>query len=80
MSVALTDTPFDVARRQVELVRQASTARRFESARSLTRTVSALSKRALQRRNPGATAAEIDRAFAELHYGAELVNRLLGAR
>ncbi len=66
--------------RQVELVRGASVARRFESARSLTRTVAALSRRALRRRNPEATEAEIDRAFADLHYGTDLVNRLMGAR
>jgi hypothetical protein len=78
--VALTDTPPEVVRQQVELVQRASTARRFESARSLTRTVSALSMRALRRRNPDATKSEIDRLFAELHYGTELVNRLMGAR
>ena len=78
--MALTDIPPEVVRQQVELVQQASTARRFESARSLTRTVSALSMRALRRRNPEASKLEIDRMFAELHYGAELVNRLMGAR
>ena len=77
--MALTDTSSDVARRQVELVRQASPARRFATARSLTRTVAALSMRALRRRNPSASEAEIHRLFAELHYGTELVNRLLGA-
>ena len=78
--MAVTDTSSEMMRRQVDLVRQASVAGRFATARSLTLTVSALSKRALRRRNPGASEDEINRAFAELHYGAELVNRLLGAR
>ena len=76
----MTDTPPSVVARQVELVRQASAARRFGTTRSLTRTVVELSRRALRRRSPGATELEIDRAFAELHYGPELVNRLLGSR
>ena len=78
--MAVTDTSFEMMRRQVDLVRQASVACRFASARSLTWTVSALSKRGLRRRNPGASEDEINRAFAELHHGAELVNRLLGVR
>ena len=80
MRVAISDTSPAIMLRQVELVRGASAARRFESARSLTRTVTALSRRALRRRNPDATEAEIDRAFAELHYGTDLVERLMGAR
>ncbi|MHC4938646.1 MAG: hypothetical protein ACYTHK_06730 [Planctomycetota bacterium] len=65
-------------RRQVELVRGASVARRFAMVRSLTGTVASLSRRALRRRRPDATEAEIDRAFVELHYGSEIARRLLG--
>ena len=79
MRVAVSDTPSKMLHRQADLVREASVARRFESARSLTMTVTALSRRALRRRYPGASKAEIDRAFAELHYGTDLVERLLGA-
>ena len=78
MHAMITDTSAEALARQVELVRAASVARRFETARSLTRIVAALSRRALRRRNPDATEAEIDRAFAELHYGAALVRRLMG--
>jgi hypothetical protein len=72
------DTHPDVADRQVELMRSASAARRFAAVRSLTGTVAMLSRRALRRRHPDATEAEIDRAFAELHYGSDLVERLMG--
>ena len=78
--MTVSDTAPTILLRQVELVRQATVARRFQSARSLTRTVTALSRRALRRRNPDATEAELDRAFAELHYGTDLVERLMGAR
>ena len=75
-----TDTHPEAMRRQVALVRRASTARRFETVRSLTRTVAALSRRALRRRQPEATELEIDRAFVELHYGSALAGRLMGER
>ena len=66
--------------RQIELLRAAGPARRFAVARSLTRTVGSLSRRALRRRHPGATEAELNRMFVELHYGADLARRLMGDR
>lgn len=74
------DTHPAVAERQVELMRRAGVARRFAAVRSLTGTVAMLSRRALRRRRPDASEAEIDRAFAELHYGPALVERLMGPR
>jgi len=76
--MAVTDTHPDVAARQVELLRAANPARRFALARSLTRTVIMLSRRALRRRRPHATEKELDREFVELHYGEEVARRLLG--
>lgn len=64
--------------RQIELLRAAGPARRFGVARSLTRTVCALSRRAIRRRHPDATEAELNRMFVELHCGAELARRLMG--
>lgn len=72
------DTHPDALKYQIGLLRAAGPARRFGVARSLTRTVGALSRRALQRRRPDATKAELDRAFVELHYGTALARRLLG--
>ncbi|MFQ5843749.1 MAG: hypothetical protein ACE5JG_02050 [Planctomycetota bacterium] len=76
--MSVDDTHPACAARQVELLRAAGAARRFELARSLTRTVAALSRRALRRRLPGAGEEELDRAFVELHYGREIARRLLG--
>jgi hypothetical protein len=79
-AMAVTDTHPDVAARQIELLRSASPARRAALARSLTRTVITLSRRALRRRRPHATERELDRAFVELHYGDETARRLLGKK
>ena len=49
---------------------------RWEAARDLTRTVVEFSRRALRRRYPEATQAELDRMFVTLHYGDD-VARLL---
>ena len=76
----MSDTSPAALARQVELMRAAGPARRFGLACSLTHTVCELSRRALRRRNPDATKAELDRAFAELHYGEALVRRLMGDR
>jgi hypothetical protein len=72
-----TDTHPEAMRRQVELMRRAGMAGRFAAVRSLTRTVAGLSRRALRRRRPRATEAEIDRAFVALHYGEALARRLM---
>ena len=76
--MAVTDTNPKARECQLELMRRASTAEKIGAVRSLTRTVATLSRRALRRRRPDATEAEIDRAFVELHYGAELAQKLLG--
>jgi len=78
--VTPTDTHPEALRNQIELLRRASVAQRFGAVRSLSRTVAYLSRRALRRRRPDATEAEIDRAFVALHYGEALAKRLLGER
>ncbi|MFQ5742206.1 MAG: hypothetical protein ACE5HV_01320 [Acidobacteriota bacterium] len=75
-TVASSDTHPEAARQQVELMRQATVARRFGAARSLSTTVAELSRRALRRRMPGATDTEIGLAFVALHYGDELARRV----
>jgi hypothetical protein len=72
------DTHHTASQLQVSLMRAAGPRRRLAVARSLTRQVGMLSRRALRRRNPDASSSELDRAFAELHYGDALVRRLLG--
>ncbi len=64
---------------QVVLTRAAGAARRFGVARWLTRAVGALSPRALNRRHPGATDVDLDRAFVESRgAGAEAAGRASG--
>jgi hypothetical protein len=70
--VAVTDTHPEALAHQVELLRNATVAQRFAATRSLTRTVTSLSRRALRRRMPGASDEEIGLAFVALHYGEGL--------
>ena len=74
--MATDDTHPSMRAKQIELLRAAGPVRRLALARSLTRTAVALSRRALRMRNPGASQAELDRMFVELHYGKD-VARLL---
>ncbi len=70
------DTPFDVEKVQVELLRRATTARRFGLARSLSQTTIQLARRAIRRSRPCASEEEVDLAFVALHYGPDLAERL----
>ena len=70
------DTHPEMARKQIELLRQASVARRFQLARSLTMPAIELSRRAIRRARPGASERELQIEFVRLHYGADLAERL----
>lgn len=70
------DTHPEIERKQIELLRQATVARRFQLARSLTRTAIELSRRALRRARPGASERELQIEFVRLHYGDDLADRL----
>jgi hypothetical protein len=65
-----------MARKQIELLRQASTAQRFARVRSMSQSAVQLARRAIRRTMPDATEQEVQLAFVELHYGAELAQRL----
>jgi hypothetical protein len=70
------DTHPEMARAQLDLLRRAGCGRRAALARSLSRTVIDLSRREMANRMPGATAREIDLAWVEHNYGAELAGRV----
>lgn len=70
------DTSPEAEQVQAELLRNASTARRFQLAQSLSRMTIQLSRRALRRAHPDATEREIDLAFVELHYGHALASQV----
>ena len=61
---------------QTELLRQASPAQRLAVARSLSRTVIGLSRRAMARANPSLSPVELDLLFVEIHYGREIARSL----
>lgn len=61
---------------QIELLRRAGTAGRFALARSLSASVIALSRAAIQKRHPELDESEVLLRFVELHYGDDLSQRV----
>jgi len=61
---------------QIELIRRLSVAQRISMVRSLSRTTTYLSRRAIRRANPSLSEREVNLLFVELHYGKDLAQRL----
>lgn len=61
---------------QLELLREAGTARRAALARSLSESVITLARAAIARRSPGQSELEVNLRFVDLHYGRELGERV----
>ena len=61
---------------QLQLLRQATPAKRFGIMCSLSQTMAALSRRAIRRANPDYSQRELDLAFISIHYGEELAERV----
>lgn len=76
MENRLSDTDPETERAHLELLRNASPARRVRLALSLSRTVMSLSRGGLARRLPDATPEEIALRFVELHYGVDLAREV----
>ena len=70
------DTAPEAEKVQIELIRQSSVAGRISKVRSLSQTVTYLSRRAIKRANPFLSERELDIAFVANHYGEELAERL----
>ena len=60
----------------IELQRKKSVSQKLQQVRSLSATVMGLSRRAIARARKPANEIEAKLLFVELHYGAELANRL----
>jgi hypothetical protein len=73
---ALKDTPPEVEKIQIDLLRQAGQARRTQLMLSLTRSMFELSWRNLQKVNPHLSEREQKIKFVELLYGHSLANAL----
>ena len=76
----MTDTDPESERVQIELLRAASPTRRASLALGLSRTVIALSRRALRASHPDLPEPEIEALWVELHYGRELAEGLRAHR
>ncbi|MFH1038260.1 MAG: hypothetical protein V1789_06280 [PVC group bacterium] len=76
MNIQTYDTNSSAEKVQLDLLRQASVAERFSLARSLSRTVIRLSRRAIARANPQMNEDEVNLQFISLHYGSDLADRL----
>jgi hypothetical protein len=68
----LTHTHPKAEKVQLDLIRQASVAKRISLTRSLTAALIGLSRQGIARSNPDMTAQEVDLRWAELHYGKGL--------
>ncbi len=69
------DTHEKMEQVQINLIRQASIAKRILTARSLTQSAIRLSRRAIQKANPHYTEPEINSSFITYNYGLFLANR-----
>jgi len=72
----LSDTPPEIEKVQIDLIKKWSVAKRISMMRALTAFAVNLSKRAIARANPGCSNEEINLLFVANHYGEELANRL----
>jgi len=70
------DTHLAAARVQLALLRDASPCRKFQLARSLTRTTASLAFRALRRANPELSERDLDLLFVARNYGDDLAGRV----
>ena len=70
------DTTPEAEEVQIQLLRRATPARRFELVRSLSATTRQLAWDGIRRANPTATETEIDLLFVRYHYGPALAEAL----
>lgn len=66
------DTPPEIEKLQISLIKKSSVSKRLSSVRSLTKSVVQLSRRAILRSNPSLSEREVDLLFLKIHYGKEL--------
>jgi hypothetical protein len=69
---SLSDTDSDSRRLQIDLLRQATPARRLGLALALSADVVSLALAGIRRRNPGVSDTDAGLRFVEIHYGSEL--------
>jgi hypothetical protein len=72
----MNDTSPEIEEIHIQMLRNATTLKRFVRARSLSRTVIQLSRRAISRSQPSFTDREVKLAFISLHYGKNLCEKV----
>ena len=72
----LSDTHPEAERVQLDLLREASVARRLALTRSLTTSAIQMSRRAIARANPTMGDRDLGLLFVEYHYGLDLAERV----
>ena len=70
------DTHPEAERVQIDIIRQASVARRISIVRSLSQTSIFLSRRAIARAHPELNEQKVDLLFVAYHYGDDLAAHL----
>ncbi len=70
------DTSIEAEKVQIELLRNASVAKRFALARMLTNSTRKMAKNAIKKCNPGKNQRELNLIFVEVTYGKELADQL----
>jgi len=76
----ISDTRPEVDRLHIELLRRLTPAQRFQICQSLSRTAIELSRRAIRRRHPEMTEAEVGLMWVALNYGQEWADRIRAQR
>jgi hypothetical protein len=76
MTTRATDTEPDVYRRQIELLRGASPARRVALALSISQSVIDLARRGLRQSLGDTSTEDVGLRFVEIHYGHELARQV----
>ncbi len=78
MGKGLSDTKPDMERLMIELMRQASPAKKLHMVGQLNEAVRTLALEGLRTRHPGASPEELRRRLADLLLGPELVEKVYG--
>ena len=71
----LSDTDEKIEKIQIDLIRRLSTSERVTRLRSLSRTVTILSRRAIRNANPELSEKELKYKFIAYHYGNEIAEK-----
>jgi hypothetical protein len=72
----MNDTSPEIEEIHIQMLRNATTSKRFARARSLSRTVIQLSRRAISSSHPSFSDQEVKLEFVSLHYGTALAEKV----